>query len=310
MTQDPRTPTSAADYAAYKQRFSNWGRWGDDDQRGTLNHITPEVRRHAIATVTEGRTVSLANPLATEQVASGPRNPRPADHRMMVGPTASGDYVGVAYHGFINTHIDSLCHIFTGEQGRLYNGFDASLVTNEGALANSVDRFSAGIVTRGVLYDIPKLRRQDHVTLDRPVEAWDLEDWASDRGIDARDGDAVLIRSGAEPFFANNPDHEFVGIPPSTPGVAVSVLEYLHGHNASLLGWDLQEAAGQEYLPARIPLHEVAIPHMGLPLLDNANFEQLSDECERQGRYTFMLTIAPLVVLGGTGSPVNPIAIF
>jgi len=308
MTTGTRTPTSADEYLAYKQRFNNWGRWGDSDQHGTLNHITDETRRDAIALVTNGRTISLSNPLATEKVHSGPRNSRPADHQMNVGASASMDYIGVSYHGFINTHIDALCHVFTGDNGKLYNGFDSKLVTEDGAAANSIDRWRDGIVTRAVLYDIPKLRGTDYVALDEPVEAWHLRQWADQNLITPCPGDAVLIRSGADPFYAANPDHQFVGIPPNTPGVAVSVLEYLYETDAALLGWDLQEAAGQEHLPARIPLHEVAIPHMGMPLLDNANFERLSQTCEQNNRYEFMLTIAPLVVLGGTGSPVNPIA--
>ncbi|MBM3139905.1 MAG: cyclase family protein [Chloroflexi bacterium] len=309
MTLATRTPPTAEEYLAYKQRFNNWGRWGRDDQLGTLNHITEETRRAAAALVRVGRSVSCANPIATRAVvASERRNPNPADHRMRVGPASSGDYIGVSYHGFVNTHIDALCHVFTGEGGELYNGRPASLVTEDGARSNSVDFWRDGIVTRGVLYDIPKMRGTPHVTLDRQVEGWDLEDFAKQHGVTPRAGDAVLIRSGCDPFWAAHPDFEF-SFPPNTPGVGASILEYLHAHDAALLGWDLQEAANQ-HLPGRIPIHEVAIPHMGMPLLDNANFERLSAMCAEVGRYEFLLVIAPLVVIGGTGSPVNPIATF
>jgi kynurenine formamidase len=208
----------------------------------------------------------------------------------------------------VNTHIDALCHIFTGEGGQIFNGRPASLVTDEGAKSNSVDFWRDGIVTRGVLYDIPRMRGTAHVTLDRPVQGWDLEDFAKEHGIEPRAGDAVLVRSGHDPFWAANPDFLFA-FPPNTPGVGASVLEFLHAHDAALLGWDLQEAADQN-LPGRIPIHEVAIPHMGMPLLDNANFERLAETCAELDRYEFMLTIAPLIVVGGTGSPVNPIATF
>jgi kynurenine formamidase len=309
MTMATRTPPSVEEYQGYKQRFNNWGRWGDDDQLGTLNQITDEARRQAAGLVRNGQSVSLANPIATEAVISGPRNPRPADHRMSVGPSASGDYIGVSYHGFVNTHIDALCHIFTGEGGQLYNGRPASLVTEQGALSNSVDHWRDGIVTRGVLYDIPQMRGVAHVALDEPVEGWHLQEWAERQHLEPRPGDAVLIRSGAEPFYRMNPEHEFGGVPSRNPGVGVSVLEFLYDTNASLLGWDLQEAAGQDHL-GRIPIHEVAIPHMGMPLLDNANFEAVSEYSAEHGRYEFLLMIAPLVVVGGTGSPVNPIAVF
>ena len=309
MSLSTRTPPTPEEYEEYKTRFNNWSRWGRDDQLGTLNHITADARRAATALVREGRTVSCANPIATRAVvADERRNGNPADHRMRLGPTGCGDYIGVSYHGFVNTHIDALCHIFTGENGELYNGRPSSLVTEDGAQTNSVDHWRDGIVTRGVLFDIPRMRGAGYVEVGHPVEAWDLEDWAKAQGLESRVGDAVLIRSGSDPFWAANPDFEF-SFPPTTPGVGSSVLEYLYAHDAALLGWDLQEAGGHG-LPARIPVHEVAIPHMGMPLLDNANFERLAATCAELGRYEFMLTVAPLVVLGGTGSPVNPIATF
>ncbi|MSQ30334.1 MAG: cyclase family protein [Dehalococcoidia bacterium] len=306
-----RTPATAEEFQAYRTRLNNWGRWGAEEQFGTLNFITPDVRRRAAALVLDGRTVSCSNPLATAAaVPDTRRNGRPADHRMNVGPAATTDYVGVSYHGFVNTHIDALCHIFAAPGGPMYNDRPISLVTKAGAGANSVDVWRDGIVTRGVLYDIPRMRGHEHVRIGEPVEGWHLEDWAKDQGITPQPGDAVLIRSGAEPFWRANPGFEMRTGPLNTPGVAVSVLEFLHDTGAALMGWDLQEASGQEQYGAAIPLHVIAIPHMGLPLLDNANFEGLSEVCAETGQYEFMLTIAPLVVIGGTGSPVNPIAMF
>lgn len=310
MAMANRTAPSVEEYRDWKGRFNNWGRWGQDDQLGTLNHITPEVKRAATGLVREGRSISCANPIATSAVVADPkRNRVPADHRMMVNPGSSGDYIGVQYHGFVNTHIDALCHIFTGPGGELYNGRPSALVTAEGAKTNSVDFWRDGIVTRGVLYDIPRMRGSAHVVEGDPVQAWDLEDFARQHGITPTAGDAVLIRSGCGPFWQANPSFEFA-FPPNTPGVGVSVLEYLYEQDASLLGWDLQEASGQEAYGEVIPIHAIAIPHMGLPLLDNANFERLSEVCAATGRYEFLLVVSPLVVLGGTGSPVNPLAVF
>ncbi len=306
MTLANRTPPTPEEFVDYKRRFSNWGRWGADDQLGTLNFITPDVRRAAAALVREARSVSCANPLA---VTPASRNPNPAQHFMRFGPTGSSDYLGVAYHGFVNTHIDALCHIWTGPWGEMYNGRPSSDVTSAGSRSNSVEHWRDGIVTRGVLYDVPRFRGTAHVELDRPVHGWELADIARAEGIEPQPGDAVLVRSGAAPFFEAHPGFPHSS-PPSTPGVHVSALEFLHETSAALLGWDLQEAGGQTEYAARIGVHEVAIPYMGLPLLDNTDFERLAATCAELGRWEFQLVIAPLVVVGGTGSPVNPIAMF
>ena len=307
MSLASRTPPTVEEYRAYRERFRNWGRWGADDQFGTLNFITDETRRAAAALVRAGRSVSLARPLATGRVLSGPRNPSPADHRMSVGEMGCGDYVGVSYHGFANTHIDALCHIFA-EGGKLYNGRPASDVTDDGATSNSIDRWRDGIVTRGVLYDVPRHRGSDYVTFDAPVHGWELPDIAEAQRVEPRPGDAVLVRCGSRAFWAAHPDFE----PPwKAPGLHASVLEFLYERDAALLGWDLMEAPGQEaYGAPALPVHSIAIPYMGLPLLDNADFEELAVTCVEQGRWEFQLIVAPLVVMGGTGSPVNPIAVF
>ena len=314
MGAKDRLPTTKDEYVSYKTRFNNWGRWGSDDSSGTLNHITNATVVHATHLVKIGLQVSCSNPLATPQVLPNKdRNPTPADHKMSVTKTGSADYVGVFYHGFVNTHIDSLCHFFSGDiddGGRLYNDKDPRLVTDSGARTNSIESWRDGIVTRGVLYDIPEFRGTDYVVQNNPVEGWDLEDWAKSHGITPRKGDAVLIKSGYSECWAANPGLN-PGFPPSTPGNAPSILEYLFDTNAALLGWDLQEAGHRPYdYSAATPIHEVAIPHMGMPILDNANFDRLSKICRDLNQYEFYLTIAPLVINGGTGSPANPIAIF
>ena len=305
MSLADRTPPTPEEFPAFRDRLSNWGRWGDDDQFGTLNFITPDVRRAAAALVSEGRSVSCANPLA---VTPGPRNPNPAQHYMTIRDDGCSDYIGVSYHGVVNTHIDALCHIFTGEEGQLYNGRPVSAVTSQGAMTNSIDHWRDGILTRGVLYDIPRLRNVDYVTFDEPVYGWDLKEAAQAQAVTPRPGDAVLIRSGAGPYWSANPPGPNDS-PTRRPGVHVTALEYLHQHDAALLGWDQLDASDQGY-PRRNPVHLVAIPYMGLPLLDNCNLERLAETCAELGRWDFMLVIAPLVVERGTGSPANPIATF
>lgn len=298
---------SVDEYEGYKERFTNWGRWGEGDELGTLNHITPDVRLAAAGLVREGRSISLARPLATAARLSGMRNAQPAEHRVQSSGMGCSDYVGVSYHGFANTHVDGLCHIFTSD-GKMYGGRPASDVQTDGARSNSIDAVREGIVTRGVLYDVTRHRGVSHVTLETPVHGDELEAVAAAEGITPRAGDAVLVRMGATAFWESNVDFQPVH---AAPGLHASALEFLYEHDAALLGWDLMEAPGQDALRApSLPIHSIAIPYMGLPLLDNADLEDLAAACEAEGRWEFMLTIAPLVVIGGTGSPVNPIAMF
>ena len=305
MALADRTPPTVEESEAYKQRFSNWGRWGRDDQLGTLNHITDAIRRGATALVREGHSVSCAGPLAT---TPGPRNPNPAQHYMRILDDACIDYIGVSYHGVANTHIDALCHIFTAKDGQIYNGWPVEEVTTAGARTNSVEHWRDGIVTRGVLYDIPRLRGTEYVTDDAPVHGWDLEDAAKAQAVEPRPGDAVLIRSGAAPYWeANPPDPQEPTL--QRPGVHLSAVEFLYAHDAALLVWDQLDASDQGYA-RRNPVHGIAIPYMGLPLLDNANFERLAETCAQLGRWEFLFVVAPLIVIGGTGSPVNPLAVF
>ena len=300
-----RTAPAAEEFNSFLAAHSNAGRWGADDALGTLNYITPEVRRAAAALVREGVSFSCSNPLATEP---GPRNPRPADHEMTVRAEGSSDYIGVSYHGVTTTHIDALCHIFDEARQVHYNDKPASDVTSEGARSNSIDHWRDGILTRGVLYDVPRFRGTDYVSRGEPVHGWELADVAAAQGIEPRPGDAVLIRSGTEPYWSANPPSEGDAIM-RRPGVHLSATEFLHEQQAALLVWDQHDASDQGYA-RRNPVHLAAIVYLGLPLLDNANLERLADACAERGRYEFMLSVAPLVVRGGTGSPVNPIATF
>jgi kynurenine formamidase len=296
---DRRKP-SAEEYAGFKERFKNWGRWGKDDEFGTLNFITDETRRKAAGLIVLGRTISCADPVAT---MPGPRNPNPAQHYMKITSRGSTDYVGSYYHGVANTHLDALCHVFADEQ-HLYNGQPTSEVTTDGARVGSIENWRHGIVTRGVLYDIPRLRGTDYVDPSAPVQGWELEDAAKAEGIVPTAGDAVLVRTGKVPFLRANPNTGTA----HTPGVDASVLEFLHAYDAALFGADMTEVRAEGYPPLQI--HSITIPFMGLPLLDNANLQELSEVCAQQGRWEFQFVIAPLVVIGGTGSLVNPLAMF
>ncbi len=314
MSLADRTPPSIEELAQYRTQFSNWGRWGDDDRLGTLNHITPERRLAATQLTREGRTVSLSLPL------NGP--PRANLHSgfeqtMHIGESSSSDRLDISFHGWSITHLDALCHIFTAPGGQLYNGHPVSDITEDGALSGDVSAYASGIVTRGVLYDVPRFRGTSHVAVGAPVHGWELQDIAAAEGVEPRTGDAVVVRSGANAFYQENGDLG-LGDFDRMPGVHASTLEFLFGADAALLVWDLLEAGHPEYpggfraggRTVALPIHEIAIPYMGMPLLDNADLDALAATCEELGRWEFLLVVAPLAVRGGTGSPVNPIAVF
>lgn len=302
-----KIPTQA-DVTAYLKR-RNWGRWGKDDELGTINLITPEKRRQAASLVRSGRSVSLSRYFPVTPEAG---NARPAQHWMRTAPNPEGgyaaDFLGIDFHGLATTHIDAICH-YWGTEG-MYNGRKPDDVLNfEGATFGAIDKWSDGIVTRGVLADIPKYRRKPHITFDEPVHGWELEAAIKGVGLKFQPGDALVVYMGRDSWQRANPS-----IPYSTehggecPGLHASCLPFLRDNDVSVLVWDFLDHMPSGY-KWNAPVHQ-SIWAYGLPLLDNSLLEPLSQACAVEKRYEFMLTIAPLKVAGGTGSPVNPIALF
>lgn len=290
----------------------NWGRWGADDQMGTINLITPEKRAAAARLVRSGRSVSMSRPFPKDP---GPNNPRPADHYMKTVPRGIGgfaaDYYGIYYHGVASTHIDALCH--TWDEEAMWNGRDPKdVVTFDGANFGSIEHWSEGILTRGVMLDVPRHRGVPCVDDDAPVHGWELEDILTERGLTLEPGDAVVVYSGREAWQARDPSRPY-----SRPtadgqlqraGLHVSCLPFLRDHDVSVLVWDMLDYSPIGY---KIPwaVH-AAIFAYGLALVDNALLEPLAQVCQEEGRDEFMLVVAPLKVIGGTGSPANPLAVF
>jgi kynurenine formamidase len=306
-----RTPPTADEYAQYAERFCNWGRWGDDDELGTLNLVTPEVRRAAAACVVDGRAVSCARPLDT---SPGPANPYPARH--MVNTRTTGgmiDHLSVYIHGFTETHIDALCHLSVLDRDVTWNGKPLDDYHMPVEHTGTIDFWRDGVVTRGVLYDVPRFRGTEYVEPGAPVHGWELVDVATAQGVEPRAGDAVLIRSGFGPYFAHTGERPGFGSP---AGVHASCVEFLHETDAAMLVWDMQDAPladqglpNPKGLPMSLHVHQIVLPYMGMPILDNADFEALGAACASAGRWELQFVVAPLVLTGGTGSPVNPIAV-
>jgi len=288
-------------------RDTNWGRWGSNGSAGAINLITPQKRIEATKLVKTGRTVSLSRPLP---VTPSGDNPRPAQHYMHreSRPFSGGaamDYYGVFYHGTATTHIDALCHVWN--QDGMWDGKNPEdVIKFDGATYGTVDSWKDGILTRGILLDVPKYRNVPYVTLDQPVHGWELDEIASSQSVEIKQGDAVFVYSGREKYAA---DHDGRwGTPEGRPGLHASCLPFVKNHDISILGWDMMDAKPDEY---EIPwsVHGVIFAY-GVALVDNSLLEPLAKACAEEKRYEFMVTINPLYVKGGTGSPANPIAVF
>ena len=304
---------TAEEVRGYIRDRRNWGRWGKDDQIGAINLITPAKRAAAARLVRSGRSLSLSRPFPKDP---GVNNALPAQHYMRIIPRGkgayAGDYYGNFYHGVASTHIDALCHTWDDEA--MWNGRDPKKeITFDGATFGSIEHWAAeGIITRGVMLDVTRHRGAPHVTQDTPVHGWELEYIVKARGITLEPGDAVCVYSGRDSWQAANPDTPYgrpYGAGPQTrPGLHVSCLPFLRDHDVSLLVWDMIDHLPIGYdIPWAV--HACLFAY-GVGLLDNAQLEPLARACVEEKRDEFMLVIAPLNVIGGTGSPANPLAVF
>ena len=298
--------------------LSNWGRWGDDDQRGCLNLVTPSKAKQAAGLVQDGASVSCARPILTEMAAdttfqvqrymvdSGEGRDTDPPERTLTRRGAA-EFIGMVFHGQTITHIDALSHY--SWQGKLYNGKPANLVTSrEGAQTHSIEPAGDGIVTRGVLLDIAALRDVDWLPPDQPVMPRDLEDAEARQGVRVEEGDILLVRTG------NYRKRLEAGPVPNTePMVAcqVACTPWFKDRGVAMLGTDTSnDVRPSQYATIVSPLHTVCLVTLGLWLIDNANLEELAGACRQRNRYEFMLTLGPLRLRNVTGSPVNPIALF
>jgi hypothetical protein len=299
-----RPVVSEAQYEAWQKELSNWGRWGKDDQLGTLNLVTAARRKAALALVKEAVPVSLSANVFTEKASDVPC---PAEWGMTTA-TESGATDRVAFpciHGAASTHIDSLAHTFF--RGKMWNGYDtAQLVTKDkGAEKNSVLPMKGGIVTRAVLYDIARLKGVPYLAPGDRIFVEDLEAWEKKAGVRAGPGDAMVLRWGRYGRRAR------LGPDDGAAGLDNSVLPWLKRRDISLLVW---ETAGYSPQPAgdlpRNAVHNFVQAILGIHVLDRADLEALSEATASRGRWEFMLIVNPLALFNATGSPVNPIAMF
>ncbi len=293
---------------------SNWGRWGPDDELGTLNHVTPRHRQRAIALAREGEVLSLGRRVVTKP---SPANHRPMLHHMVhlhgdLGDRPRGtasDFVGVVFHGFDVTHIDALCH--QSWRGRLYNDRPADSVSARTAASfGSVEVMRDGILGRGVLLDVPAQRGVEWLEPGEAISPEELDACASSAGVEVGAGDLLLVRTGRDRREERMGPHDPVA--EGNPGLGMRCAPWLREHDVAVLLTDVQadvmEPARAPHHP--MPLHVTCLVAMGMPLVDNVALEALAAACAARGRWEFLLTVSPLWLQRTTGSPVNPTAVF
>lgn len=301
------TPPSRDELVGYLRRRRNWGRWGTDDQRGALNLITPDKRIAASRLVRSGRSVSLSRPLPAQPA---PNNRTPALHYMVrvrhpAGGGAAMDFQGMAYHGQSATHIDALCH--TWDADGMWNGrYPGEQVQLDGARWGAIDAWRDGVFTRGVLLDVPAFRGEPFVTQERPVRGHELDALCEAQGIELQPGDAVAIHCGRAAYEEGH--GPWSADMTRRPGLDASCLPFFREHDVAVVLWDMWDVAPDPYELA-FGVHAV-IYAFGVAVIDSALLEPLAEACREEGRREFLLTVNALNVPGGTGSLVNPVAVF
>jgi kynurenine formamidase len=294
---------------------ANWGRWGADDERGTLNHLTDEHRQGAPALVVDGVTISLAHDLGVDPT---PECPFPAQHHMLAagdsrentgipGYEASRDYVGTQVHGLGITHVDALCHMFV--RGEMYNGRPASDVRSDGARSNTIMTFADGVVGRGVLLDLVAANRGEPLADAAVITRAELEAAEQALGVEVGTGDILCIATGRDARRAAaggvlNPSQGMAGVHPDC-------IPFFAEREIAVLGSDgiSDPMPGLGITNWIFPVHQIGIAGLGLPLIDNLHLGRLADRSAVVGRYEFLFTLGTLRIVGGTGCPANPIAV-
>lgn len=306
----------------YYRRLSNWGRWGDDDQRGTLNLITPEKMVEAARLVTRGAAFSLQLPLdgnGPQTGAFGRVNPvhqmvaTGSDH-LAGTQTYSGDPLGWGFADdslflFLQggTQWDALGHIF--RDGVMYNGRSASEVSSSGASSGGIENVPT-LASRGVLLDIPRYFGVDHLEPGHAIGPDDLDGVCAAQGVEVRAGDVVLIRTGDMRARRDQPG--WAGYSAGdAPGLSLLTAPWFHDHDVAALATDTW---GAEVRPNEIPgtfqpLHLILLVAMGLFVGEIWYLDELADDCHADGRYDFLFVGPPLVIPHAVGSPLNPQAI-
>jgi kynurenine formamidase len=321
-TPPPPTPdASDEDLVRIFEKVKNWGRWGKDDQKGTLNLITSEVRKRAASLVRDGESYSISRDMPK---GPGEGNHPRVDHHMMYFPGAPGtyDYIGIASHGYYLTHMDALAHGIW--EGKTWNGFPLKVgaieageqfgesaapggVSHDGCYVCGLETYRDGIFTRGVFLDVAAAKGVEYLDNHYGITGEDLELAEQYSGVKVEPGDALFVRMGLFKH-AEALGHE---VPHSTRGgLIASAYEWIGDRDVAVYGGDCIEKFPYSSRRFATPFHQIALVAMGLCLLDWPEVERLAEVCKKHGRNEFLLNVAPIPLKGATGAAVNPIVTF
>ena len=298
----------------------NWGKWGPDDELGTLNYITPAKIAASARLVRRGVTFSLAIPFDnTGPQINQPRRFNPIHRMILTGPDfTSGAFKRPGNVGFADdmvimalqcgTQWDALSHCFL--DGKLYNGYDANLVSSEGAKKNGMEKMARHIVTRGVLLDIPRVKGVEWLEPGYAVTPADLDAALAAHNVQVGTGDALLVRTGQMAMCRKRGGWgDYAG--GDAPGLSFQTAPWIHAKQLAAIATDTW---GMEVRPNEIPdtyqpLHQVLIPNMGLLVGEIFDLEALAADCAKDHVWEFQFVAPPLPITGAVGSPVNPLAV-
>jgi len=320
----------AGEFTAQRMRelarqCSNWGRWGPEDELGTVNYITPEKIREATQLVRDGKVISLAIPFDSDGPQGGAGLPFSQHQRFnpihLMSRTGADAMVGAQAHRRLHsaddviimplqaaTQWDSLAHVFF--EGKMYNGYDAALVSGFGAKKNSITNLKDKVVSRGVLLDIAAYKGKKWLDPGEAIYPEDLDGCAKQEGIKVGTGDVVLIRTGQiAQVRARGSWGDYAG--GSAPGLSMLTAPWFFEKQVAAMATDTWST---EVLPSEgpeifLPLHIICLVHMGLLIGEIFDLEELAQDCARDGRYEFMFVAPPLPITGAVASPINPQAI-
>lgn len=308
----PRSVT-AKEYDEMMKSISNWNRWGKEDQLGTINLITPGKRIEAARLVQKGISVSLALELNTK---ISDMNNSPFKHKRISwsweGHQGANDQYSVSYHGWAHSHMDGLLHF--SYQGKFCNGFefsdlDKSIKNGDGSFTKlGIHNYQTGILTRGILVDMPLLLGKDYMEPGIAVMPSDIEQWEKKTGLKIGSGDVLLIRTGRWERIRKKGGWNFIVM---AAGANVDLAPWLKERDVAMIGSDgVNDVSPSNVQGLPNPLHALVIVGLGMPALDNLDLDKLAETAKKLNRWDFMFTCSPMRVVGGTGSPLNPQAFF